>query len=208
MQLNNDCQVPKVPFNAVYITNKKYKYILGKDKAHVSSYIVPSVTLSSLGTHGSGSTSTSIVASSVTASVTSASGESLGTSAGSCFDCLALIESGAHCSKLYRPCFIPCFLPDLHRRRSTDKLDLFGFGRWRPAAMRTAMICIQFGNVQLQLLFESLTIHLSCILTLSSTIQTPSVSCTWPRRSFACAPSDRHSSVFAVCTGFRLLDGS
>jgi len=100
-----------------------------------------------------------------------------------------------------RPCFFPCFLPDLYVWRSTDKLDLLD---WRPAVMRTAMICMQFGNVQLRLLSDSL----SLILTLSSTIHTQSVSCTRPLKSFACAPSDRHSSVFAGSTGLNSLEGS
>ena len=97
-----------------------------------------------------------------------------------------------------------CFILDLHLRCTADKFDLFVLGTLRPAAVHTAVRCMQFMNVQLQLLSDSLTINLSFILKLLSTIHTPSVSYARSLKSFACAASDVR---FNELQNARLLSG-
>jgi len=59
---------------------------------------------------------------------------------------LAFVESGAHVSILSSPLLRPCFLPNLLRRRNTDRLTAFFFWlTFKPAAIRTAIRWMQSG---------------------------------------------------------------
>jgi len=93
-----------------------------------------------------------------------------------------------------------CVLEDRHLWRSADKFVLLSFGTLRPAAKRTAIRWMQLGKVQLQLLSASFTVNLSFILTLSSTIHSPSISCKRPLKSLACMISEIRSCWCAGCT--------